>query len=67
VVCDQADDLKLSRQRFWETEGIGIHESSEEKQLSVEHEEFQINIERDGERYAVNLPWKSDAELLTDH
>ena len=35
--------------------------------MSVEHEEFQINIERDGERYAVNLPWKSDAELLTDH
>jgi hypothetical protein len=35
--------------------------------LSVEQEEFQINIERDGERYAVNLPWKSDAESLTDH
>ena len=65
--CDQVDDLKLSLQRFWETEAIGIHESSEEKQLSVEHEEFQINIERDGERYAVNLPWKSNAELLTDH
>ena len=65
--CNKVDDLKLSLRRFWETEAIGIHENSEEKPLSVEHEKFQINIERDGERYAVNLPWKSDADSLTDH
>ncbi len=65
--CDDYDDLKHSLRRFWETETIGVRETVDEKQLSVDHEKFPINIERNGERYAVNLPWKPDTEIIASH
>ena len=60
-------DLKHSLRRFWETETISSRETVDEKQLSVDHEKFPINIERDGEHCAVNLPWKSDTEIIASH
>ena len=49
------------------TETIGVRETVDEKQLSVDHEKFPINIGRNGERYAVNLPWKPDTEIIASH
>ena len=61
------DDLKSSLQRFWKTESIGIYEEPEEKCIKTEQEQFQINIEREAERYSVNLPWKTDDHPLPTH
>ena len=66
-VCEPTDYLKLNLKRFWETESIGIYEEAEEKRSQTATERFNINIEREDERYSVNLPWKSDSQPVSTH
>ena len=65
-LCQETDKLKMNLQRFWDTESIGIHDMPSEH-FRTEKEDFLSQIERDGERYSVNLPWKADAEPLPNH
>jgi hypothetical protein len=66
-VCEPTDYLKSNLKRFWETESIGIYEEAEEKRSQTATERFNINIEREDERYSVNLPWKSDSQPVPTH
>ena len=66
-VSQPTDDLTLNLQRFWETESIGIYNDPEEKTIKAEEELFKLNIEREEERYSVNLPWKTDGQPLPTH
>jgi hypothetical protein len=58
--ADEHGDLRQDLQKFWEVENIG---SSEGGIVS----KFEKNIEHDGTRYVVTLPFKPDHELLPDN
>ena len=61
---DQQDDL-LSKtlKRFWDSETIGIHDSTIDEASNL----FLPEINFDGTRYEVNLPWKDEHPDIPDH
>lgn len=62
------DNLKNILSQFWQTESIGIcnldNENVADKTVS---EQFLNEINHDGERYSVKLPWKQSMGVLPDH
>ena len=52
------DMLANSLKRFWETESVGISDTTANKE-----ELFEIDVRRKGHRYEVKLPWKEKTQL----
>lgn len=61
--CD--DPLVGTLEKFWQTESIGICDTNED--AKPEFEIFLDDVQHDGERYNVKLPWKAGVEVLPDH
>ena len=61
---DQQDNL-LSKalKRFWDSETIGIHDSTTDEASNL----FLPEINFDGTRYEVSLPWKDEHPDIPDH
>ena len=53
---DEEQNVVDTLKKFWETESIGIHPSED----PVQSEEFSKYVYRQGNRYEVSLPWKSE-------
>ncbi|XP_077508788.1 uncharacterized protein LOC144120265 [Amblyomma americanum] len=49
--------------KFWTLESIGVNESEDNEKPCEALEFFEDNIKRDGNRYEVALPWKSEISL----
>ena len=61
---DKQDNL-LSRtlKRFWDSEAIGIHDSTTDEPSNI----FLSEIKFDGIRYEVSLPWRDEHPDIPDH
>lgn len=60
--CPTEESLDDGLRRFWELESLGIVGN----EPSV-YEKFVQQINFDGQRYTVALPWKENHLLLPDH
>ena len=56
------DSLADALKDFWETESIGI---KGDLKLTNPHDEFNQNVQFNGERYEVELPWKADHPTIS--
>ena len=55
------DELKSTPKQFWETESIGIREP-EDPSVTQLSDSFLKNINDEGNRYEVSLPWKEETD-----
>ena len=72
VITDAVDDAPTDQQdnllsqalkRFWDSETIGIYDGTTEKPANL----FLPEINFDGTRYKVSLPWKNEHPNIPDH
>ncbi|KAH9372558.1 hypothetical protein HPB48_010007 [Haemaphysalis longicornis] len=63
TVADQETAAVL--RQFWELEGVGVSENSQNPSNCQVKDEFKNNLQTVNGRYQVKLPWKDNEELET--